>query len=111
MTSSINPWVSLWWLVSGNTYGGPRRAAEHRLDRLRALELYTRGSAWFSGEEAVRGSLAPGQLADIAVLSDDYFGVEEDAIPGLRSVLTLVGGRVVHAGEPFAGVDVEVNAS
>jgi hypothetical protein len=109
VVSSINPWTSLWWLVSGRTLGGPRRAAEHRLSRERALELYTRGSAWFSSEEHERGRLEAGALADLAVLSEDYFGVAEDAIPGLRSELTLVGGRVVHAGTPFAGVEVEVN--
>ena len=111
VVSSINPWVSLWWLVSGNTFGGPRRAPEHRLERARALELYTRGSAWFSGEEGFRGALAPGQLADLAVLNGDYFGIDEDSIPELSSELTIVGGRIVHAGEPFAGVAVEVNAA
>ena len=67
--------------------------------------------AWFSGEERIRGSLAAGQMADLAVLSGDYFGVDEDAIPELRSELTIVGGRIVHAGEPFAGLAVEVNAA
>ena len=107
--SSINPWLSLWWMVSGRTFGGPRRAAEHRLTREQALDLYTVGSAWFSSDERARGRLEPGRLADLAVLSEDYFGVAEDAIATLRSELTLVGGRVVHAGEPFAGVGVEVN--
>jgi predicted amidohydrolase YtcJ len=107
VVSSINPWSSVWWLVSGRTLGGPRRAREHRLTRERALELYTRGSAWFSSEERERGRLEHGQLADLAVLSGDYFAVAEDEIPGLRSELTLVGGRVVHAGAPFAGVEVE----
>ena len=110
VVSSINPWLSLWWLVSGHTFGGPRRSAEHRLSRDQALGLYTRGSAWFSGEEAVRGTLAPGRWADIAVLSEDYFGVDEDAIPALRSDLTLVGGRVVHAAEgAFDAVAAEIN--
>jgi hypothetical protein len=109
VVSSINPWTSLWWLVSGRTLGGPRRAAEHRLSRAQALVLYTRGSAWFSSEEDERGRLHRGAHADLVVLSEDYFGVAEDAIPSLRSELTLVGGRVVHAGTPFAGVEVEVN--
>jgi predicted amidohydrolase YtcJ len=110
VVSSINPWLSLWWMVSGHTFGGPRRAAEHRLTREVALDLYTRGSAWFSSEEHLRGRLEPGQWADLAVLDGDYFGVEEDAIPQLRSDLTLVGGRVVHATErAFGGVQAEVN--
>jgi predicted amidohydrolase YtcJ len=109
VVSSIDPWLSLWWLVSGKTFGGPRRAPEHRLDRARALALYTSGSAWFSGEEHIRGRLEAGRLADLAVLSDDYFGVDEDAIPALRSELTIVGARIVHAGSAFDGVEVEVN--
>jgi predicted amidohydrolase YtcJ len=111
VVSSINPWLSLWWMVSGRTFGGPRRAAEHRLSREQALALYTQGSAWFSGEEATRGRLAAGHHADLAVLSDDYFGVEEEAIPALRSELTLVGGRIVHASEAFGGLEPEVTGA
>src|SRR5439155_6200756 len=101
----FNPWLSLWWLVSGRSLdGGPPRAPEHRLSRARALELYTRGSAWFSFEEDSRGVLAPGWLADLAVLSRDYFSVPEDKIPGITSELTILGGRVVHASPAFAGL-------
>ena len=60
------------------------------------------GSAWFSGEDARKGTMAPGQLADLAVLSGDYFSVPEEQIKGLESVLTLVGGKVVHAAQAFA---------
>jgi predicted amidohydrolase YtcJ len=100
----FNPWLSLWWLVSGRSLAGPRRAPEHRLTRARALELYTRGSAWFSFEEGLRGMLAAGWLADLAVLSADYFTVPEDEIPQIASELTVLGGRVVHASPAFAGL-------
>ncbi|MGH2874724.1 MAG: amidohydrolase [Solirubrobacteraceae bacterium] len=99
VVSSIDPWRSLWWLISGRLLGGgPRRAPEHRLSRAAALELYTRGSAWFSFEENERGRIAPGQLADLLILSGDYFEVPEDEIAEIRPELTLVGGRVAHAG-------------
>ena len=75
---------------------------ERRLDRLEALRLYTLGSAWFSGEDELKGRLAPGQLADLAVLSDDYLRVADDQIAGITSVLTIVGGRPVHGGAEFA---------
>jgi predicted amidohydrolase YtcJ len=104
VANAINPWRSLWWFVTGKSLdGGPRRAEEHRLTRLKALELYTRGSAWFSFDESTRGLLAPGYFADLAVLTEDYFGVPEDTIPDIRSELTLVGGDVVHASEAFSG--------
>lgn len=103
--SSPNPWVSLWWLVTGKTVdGGPRRVAGQCLDRASALDAYSAGSAWFSFEDHVRGSLRPGMAADLAVLSDDYFTVPEDEIPAIRSVLTLVDGRAVHAEDAFAGL-------
>ncbi len=101
--ASYNPWVSLYWLVSGKTVGGlALYPEENRLDRATALKLYTRGSAWMSGEEAAKGAVAVGQLADLAVLSADYFAVPEDEIKRIESVLTVVGGKVVHGGGPFA---------
>lgn len=103
--ASYNPWVSLYWLVSGKTVGGLALYPEaNRVDRTTALRLYTQGSAWMSGEETAKGAIAVGQLADLAVLSADYFAVPEDAIRGIQSVLTVVGGRVVYGGEPFAGL-------
>jgi predicted amidohydrolase YtcJ len=87
-----------------------RAALTHPAPRLeQALGLYTHGSAWFSADEHLRGRLATGQLADIAVLSDDYYGVEEDAIPALRSELTLVGGQIVHASAAFGGMQTKVD--
>ena len=104
VVASADPWLTLWWFVTGQTIdGGPRRRPDNLPTRAQALQWYTRGSAWFSSEESTRGELAPGFLADIAVLSDDYFDVPPDEIPGIRSELTLVGGRVVHAANSFAG--------
>jgi hypothetical protein len=70
---------------------------ENRFDRAKALELYTMGSSWFSTEDGKKGSLAPGQLADLAVLSSDYFSIPEEDIKSLESVLTIVGGKIVYA--------------
>ncbi len=101
--ASYNPFVALYWLVTGKTVGG--RAlypGENRLERMEALRLYTVGSSWFSSDEGKKGSIAPGQLADLAVLSSDYFSIPEAEIKGLESVLTIVGGKVVYAAAPFA---------
>jgi predicted amidohydrolase YtcJ len=100
--SSYNPFVSLHWLITGKTVGGlSLYAEENRLDRSEALKLYTAGSSWFSTEEGKKGALAPGQLADIAVLSADYFSVPEEEIKHLESVLTIVGGKIVYATAEF----------
>jgi predicted amidohydrolase YtcJ len=103
--ASYNPWVALYWLTQGKTLGGLTLSPErNRLDRETALRLWTKGSTWFSGEEAAKGALAVGEYADVAVLSDDYFAVPGDAIKGITAVLTLVGGRVVHGAGDFAGL-------
>lgn len=98
--SSYNPWTSLYWLVSGRTVGGLALYQEG-LPRATALQLFTQGSAWFSSEQGKKGQLRVGQLADVAVLSADFFTVEEEAIKHLESVLTVVGGRIVHGAEEF----------
>jgi len=101
--SSYNPFVSLHWLITGKTVGGlSLYAEENRLDRSEALKLYTAGSSWFSTEEGKKGALAPGQLADLAVLSADYFSVPEEEIKHLESVLTIVGGKIVYATAEFS---------
>ena len=101
--SSYNPYLSLYWLVTGKTVGGLRLyPEENRLDRGEALKLYTLGSSWFSTENGKKGALAPGQLADLAVLSADYFSIPEEEIKQLESVLTIVGGKVVYATAEFS---------
>jgi hypothetical protein len=95
--ASYNPWVALYWLVSGKTVGGLNVTSAHaRLDRTTALKLWTEGSAWFSTEDGKKGRLAAGQFADLAVLDRDYFSVPESDIKALSSVLTMVGGKIVH---------------
>jgi predicted amidohydrolase YtcJ len=101
--SSYNPFVSLHWLITGKTMGGLRLyPEENRLDRAEALKLYTMGSSWFSTEDGKKGALAPGQLADLAVLSADYFSIPEEEIKQLESVLTIVGGKIVYATAEFS---------
>jgi hypothetical protein len=100
--ASYNPFVALYWLITGSTVGGSALYPENnRLERMEALRLYTVGSSWFSSEEGKKGSIAPGQLADLAVLSADYFSIPEEQIKRLESVLTMIGGKVVYAAAPF----------
>ncbi|HEY3307259.1 MAG TPA: amidohydrolase [Desulfuromonadaceae bacterium] len=103
--ASYNPWVALYWLVTGRTVGRLQLYPEsNRLDRLAALRLYTVGSSWFSGEEEKKGALVPGQLADLAVLSADYLTVPEEEIRGIESVLTVVGGKIVYGADDFGSL-------
>lgn len=103
--ASYNPWTSLSWLVTGRTVGGTALYPEENLvSREEALRLYTTGSAWFSREEEQKGKLAPGFMADLAVLSEDYFEVPPERIRGIESLLTMLGGEVVHAAGGFASL-------
>jgi predicted amidohydrolase YtcJ len=102
--ANYNPWNSLYWLVSGRTIGGLELYPErNRLSREEALRLFTQGSAWFSRDLERKGLLAVGQFADLAVLSDDFFSVEEERIKSIESILTVMNGKVVHAAGDFAG--------
>jgi predicted amidohydrolase YtcJ len=103
--ASYNPWVALSWLVTGKTVGGLKLyRASDTLDREQALRLWTEGNTWFSGESGKKGQIKVGQLADLAVLSDDYFNVAEDRIADITSVLTLLGGKPVHASGDFSNL-------
>jgi len=101
-----NPFVALRWLLDGRTVAGlALRGPTEQPDRLQALRFYTEGSAWFSFEEARRGGLAPGRLADLAVLSADYLDVPVEEIADITSLLTMVDGRVVFAAPPYAAFE------
>jgi predicted amidohydrolase YtcJ len=100
--ASYNPWISLAWLTTGRTVGGMRLYPESNLvDRLTALRMWTEWGPWFSNDEGRKGRLEPGWLADLAVLDRDYFRCPEDEIADITSVLTIVGGKVVHGADEF----------
>ena len=101
-----NPFVSLRWMLDGRTVDGIETRGEGEIpSREAALRIYTEGSAWFAHDENRRGRLAPGMLADLAVLSDDYFTVPISRVAQIRSLLTVVGGQIVFATGPFSSLD------
>ncbi len=109
--ASYNPWPALYWLVSGKTVGDFQLAEpSNQLSREEALHLYTKGSAWVSKEEDVKGTLENGMYADFAILSDDYFTIPENEISNLKSVLTVVGGRVVFGSNEYEAMSPTVPA-
>ncbi|AFK56933.1 amidohydrolase 3 (plasmid) [Tistrella mobilis KA081020-065] len=100
--ASYNPWTALAWLIGGRTVGGLQLyPPSTRPSRLEALRMWTEGSAWFSTEAGKKGRIQAGQFADLAVLSEDLMTVADEAIAGIESLLTIVGGRIVHGAGPF----------
>jgi len=103
--SSYNPFVALQWYLDGTTIGGVRtRENAEAPSRRQALEMYTRNSAFMANDDDKRGTLEPGKFADLAVLSADYLTAPVQDIGRIKSLLTMVGGKVVYAGEPFANL-------
>lgn len=96
----INVWRAIEYHVTGRSVGGSvQRRAEYKLTREEALRLYTANAAWITSDEPQRGTLEPGKVADLAVLDAAYLRVPEDRIHDIRSVLTLVGGKVVYTNQ------------
>jgi predicted amidohydrolase YtcJ len=92
----LNPWLHIYYATTGiNSFGDQVNPGQH-LTRAEALRLFTRDNSWFLRMEEKIGSLEPGKLADLAVLDRDYFAVPDAEIKKIRSVLTIVDGKVVH---------------
>ncbi len=101
--ASYNPFTALQWFLDGKTVAGVAiRGPEETPTREDALRYYTAGSAWFSRDDAQRGSLEPGKLADLAVLSQDYLTVPVEQVGRTESLLTMVGGKIVYAASPYS---------
>ena len=100
--SPMNPWLGLYYVVTGKNARGEAINADQTLNRNDAIHLYTAANGWFLGEEKLLGTIEPGKYADLVVLSADYFdpkAVPDDAIKKIHSVLTVVDGKIVH-GDP-----------
>jgi predicted amidohydrolase YtcJ len=97
--SVFDPWLEIYYMVTGKNSAGEMINPGQQLTRLEALRLYTSENGWYTHEENQLGTIELGKLADIAVLSEDYLDpakVSEEGIKKLRSVLTVVDGKVVH---------------
>jgi len=97
----LNPWLSLYFMVTGNHMGGEPIIPGEQISRLEALRLYTADNAWFLGEEDSLGSIEVGKLADMVVIDKPYLDVDAEQIRHIRPVLTLVNGKAVFATDPF----------
>jgi predicted amidohydrolase YtcJ len=97
----LNPFHGIWGaVVRRSRTTGKVIAPDERLTREEALRMYTQAGAYLTGEERQKGSIAPGRLADLVVLSDDILTCDAEKIPAITPVATILGGRVVYGALP-----------
>jgi predicted amidohydrolase YtcJ len=97
----VVPYPTLWTLyhfVTRDTISGGVLGADQRVTRQQALHMATMGNAWLTMEEAEKGSIEVGKLADIVILSDDPLTCPEPRLRDAEVLMTIVGGRIVHDG-------------
>jgi len=97
----MNPWIHAYYATTGLNALGTQINPGQQLTRSEVLEHFTSANQWFLGghDEDLLGSIEVGRLGDVVVLSDDFFEVSDDHLKKLHSVLTVLGGRVVHTGD------------
>ena len=100
----VSPFLPISQAVARRSYqGGEPVAPEEALSRADALRCATVSGAYLTFDEDKKGSLEQGKLADLAVLNADLLTVEEGGLAGIRALMTIVGGRVVHETPNWSG--------
>jgi predicted amidohydrolase YtcJ len=92
----FNPFLAIYTAVTRRTESGAVIGSAQRVSRHEALRMVTSDAAYLHFDETRKGTLEVGKLGDLAVLTDDYFTCDEARIPQIRSLLTVVGGKVVY---------------
>jgi hypothetical protein len=97
--SVFDPWLEIYYMVTGKNSAGELINEGQQITRMEALRLYTAENGWFTHEEDRTGTIEPGRFGDLMVLSDDFLDpkkVPDEGIKQLKSVLTVVDGRIVY---------------
>jgi hypothetical protein len=104
VVGALNPWLAIYFMTTGKDAGGDLLLPGEQIGRKDALRLYTAASAWFNFEENELGSIEAGKLADLVVLDKPFLTISDEELKQMKPLLTMVGGRVVHARAPFAAL-------
>ena len=94
-----NPFLAMWTVVTRTTQRNTVIMPSEAITREEALRMYTINNAYASFEETIKGSLEPGKLADLAILSDDLLDCPANQIKDIQSELTIVGGKIVYTSQ------------
>jgi predicted amidohydrolase YtcJ len=90
-----HPFFGMWMVVTRKTADGTVFNPEQKISREQALKMYTWNGAYLSFEEDIKGSIEPGKLADLTIISKDYLTCPEDEIKDIDALVTIIGGKVV----------------
>ena len=93
-----NPWLMMYYATTGVSVTGAPNNTDQTITRMEALTQFTKGSAFQSFDDDKMGAFDVGKYADLAVLSDDFRTVTDADLRKIKSVLTMVGGKIVHRG-------------
>ncbi len=93
--SPVNPLTGIYGAVTRKAASGQVLLPEERISPVQAMAMYTTSAAYASFEENIKGSISPGKLADLAVLSDDPTRVPPEKIKDIKVEMTIIGGKVV----------------
>ncbi len=93
---TLNPFHSMWCAVTRQTYFGNKFLPEEAITVEEALRMWTVNGAYSGGEEDIKGSIEPGKLADMIVISDDILTIPEDNIRDIKVDMTIIDGQTVY---------------
>ena len=98
--SSINPYnpfLAMWTVVTRTTERGTVIIPSEAITREEALKMYTINNAYSTFEESLKGSIEPGKLADMAILTEDFLNCPVDKIKDIESATTILGGKIIYS--------------
>ncbi|HEV2665998.1 MAG TPA: amidohydrolase [Blastocatellia bacterium] len=98
-TNPYHPFFGMWMAITRQTVDGAVINPEQRITRGQALRMWTLNSAYLSFEEKIKGSIEPGKLADLIVVSKDFLSCPADEIRNIETLLTVVDGKVIYRSE------------
>jgi predicted amidohydrolase YtcJ len=86
----------MWIAITRKMVDGNVLDKEQRVSRFEALKMWTWNGAYLMFDEKNRGSIEPGKLGDLVVITDDFMTCPEDRIKDIEAITTVVGGKVVY---------------
>ncbi|HEY3840844.1 MAG TPA: amidohydrolase [Bryobacteraceae bacterium] len=95
-TNPYHPFLGMWIAVTRKMVDGNVLNPEQRITRMEALKMWTWNGAYLMFEEKEKGSIEPGKLADLAVITKNYLTCPEDQIKDIETLRTVIGGKIVY---------------